>query len=200
MSAFTVTVQGALMSAGRFVGADEHHFDDQGYTTHHWLLPENAEIIYGGIAFLAVVALAIKFKVPAMIGKAFAARTEKIQGELDASAAARRDAETEAARIRQSLGNIETERQQLLADADAQAEALLADGRNRLAAEVADLEAKADADIASVGTRSSDELRAEIARLASQAADRVVERSLDDATLQSLIENYIADVGATGRA
>lgn len=194
------TMAGVFAAITNFVTVDEHHFDDQGYTTHHWLLPETAEIIYGGIAFLAVVALALKFKVPAMIGKAMTARTDKIQAELDESASAKRDAESEAARIRQSLGNIDAERERLIAEADTQAEALLVDGRGRLEAEVAELEAKAEADIASVGSRSSDELRAEIARLASAAADRVVERTLDDATLQRLIEDYIANVGATGRA
>lgn len=193
-------VSNAYVAIGRFVAADDHHFDDNGYTTHHWLFPENAEIIYGGIAFVAILALAWKFKVVGLAKKAFAARTEKIQGELDASANAKRDAEAEAARIRQNLGNIEAERQRLFGEADAQAEALLADGRVRLDAEVADLETRAESDLASVGSRSSDELRAEIARLASQAADQVVEQSLDDKTLQELIENYIANVGATGRA
>jgi F-type H+-transporting ATPase subunit b len=195
-------VSNALVAIGRFVAGaeDDHHFDDQGYTTHHWLLPENAEIIYGGIAFAVILALGWKFKVVPMAKKAFAARTEKIQGELDESANAKRDAEAEAARIRQNLGNIDAERQRLVAEADAQAESLLADGRARLDAEVADLEARAETDLASVGSRSTDELRAEIARLASQAADKVVEQSLDDATIQSLIENYIANVGATGRA
>jgi F-type H+-transporting ATPase subunit b len=195
-------VSNAFLAIGRFAAGaeDDHHFDDQGYTTHHWLLPENAEIIYGGIAFAVILVLGWKFKVVPMAKKAFAARTEKIQGELDASANAKRDAEAEAARIRQNLGNIDAERQRLVAEADAQAESLLADGRARLDAEVADLEARAETDLASVGSRSTDELRAEIARLASQAADKVVEQSLDDATIQSLIENYIANVGATGRA
>jgi F-type H+-transporting ATPase subunit b len=198
MSAFGT----AFLAIGRFVAGaeEEHHFDDQGYTTHHWLLPESAEIIYGGIAFAVILLLGWKFKVVPMAKKAFAARTDKIQDELDASANAKRDAEAEAARIRQNLGNIDAERQRLLVEADGQAEALLADGRARLDVELAELEAKADSDIASVGSRTTDELRAEIARLASQAADKVVERSLDDATIQSLIENYIANVGATGRA
>lgn len=188
-----------MLGAGRFVAADEHHFDDQGYTTHHWLLPEDAELIYGTLASVLVIGLLV-WKVGPLVKKAFADRTAKIQAELDASANAKRDSEAEAARIRQHLGNIDAERQRLFDEADVQAEALLADGRARLDAEVADLEARAEADLASVGSRSSDELRAEIARLASQAADEVVERSLDDRTLQDLIENYIANVGATGRA
>ena len=145
---------------------------------------------------MIVIGLLI-WKAGPLVKKAMAARTDKIQGELDDSAAARRDAEAEAARIRQSLGNIEAERQRMLADADAQAEAMLADGRARLEAEVAELEAKADADIAAGAGRAGDELRGEIARLAGAAADLVVERSLDDATQQQLIEAFIAKVGAS---
>ena len=135
-----------------------------------------------------------------MAKKAFAARTDRVQAELDDSAKAKTDADANATRIRQALGDIDGERRRLLADADAQAEQLLTDGRARLEAEVADLEAKADADIASAAGRTSDELRGEIARLASAAADRVVERSIDAETQQRLIEDYIARVGASAGA
>lgn len=176
----------------------EAHFDidDQGYvTSSHWLWPEQAEIIYGGLASVIIIALLV-WKAGPALKQAMADRTARIQAELDESAKDRADAETEAARIRQALGDIDAERERTLTDADAQAEALLADGRARLDAEVAELEAKADADIAAAAGRTSDELRAEIARLASAAADRVVSRSLDEATQQRLVEDFISRVGA----
>lgn len=193
MSAFA----SAVTAVQGLVPMAEHGVDDQGYTSHHWLLPETAEIIYGGLASLIIIGLLV-WKAGPLAKKAFAERTLKIQGELDESAKARSDAEREAARIRQALGDIETERRRLLAEADAQAEALLTDGRARLVTEVAELEAKADADIGAAGGRVFDELRGEIARLASAAAERVVTGSLDDATQQRLIEDYIARVGAAG--
>ncbi len=184
-----------LVAIGHFVAAEDHHTDDQGYTTHHWLLPENAEIIYGGLAALIVFYLLYRFgKKPVVEG--MKGRTARIQQELDESTQVKADAEAEAARIRQALGDIQAERRRLLAEADAQAEALLTDGRSRLEAEVADLGAKADADIEASAGRASDELRNEIARLAARAADRVVEESLDPATQQRLIEDFIARVGA----
>ena len=86
----------------------------------------------------------------------------------------------------------------MFAEADTQAESLLADGRARLEQEVADLEARAEADIAATAGRANDELRAEISRLASVATDRVIAGGvLDDATQQTLIENFIARVGAS---
>ncbi|MET0578237.1 MAG: hypothetical protein ABW122_06235, partial [Ilumatobacteraceae bacterium] len=103
----------------------------------------------------------------------------------------------EAARIRAALGDIDGERRRLLAEADEQAAALLADGRTRLTAEIADMEAKADADATAAGSRLNDELRGEISRLASAAADQVVARTMDAAAQQRLVENFIAKVGAS---
>jgi F-type H+-transporting ATPase subunit b len=178
------------------IASEEHHFDDQGYTTHHWLWPEQAELIYGSIASLIVFFLLWKYgRKPA--ADMMASRTSRIQQELDESAQAKADAAADATRIRQALGDIQSERQRLLAEADAQAEALLTDGRARLEAEVVELDAKADADIAASAGRMSDELRNEIARLASRAADRVVTESLDDATQQRHVEDFIAKVGAS---
>ncbi|MFZ9248091.1 MAG: hypothetical protein ACO3AZ_05100, partial [Ilumatobacteraceae bacterium] len=147
--------------------------------THHWLLPETAEIIYGGLASVIVFGGLFKFAGP-MVKKSMKARTEKIQKELDGAAAARSKSETDAAGIRQALGDIEAERRKILAEADAQATAILADGRARLTKEVAELEAKAAADLAAARGRSGEELRGEIARLSSAATSKAVAASLNE--------------------
>ena len=164
--------------------------------THHWLLPETAEIIYGGIASVVIIGALVKFALP-QFKKSLAARTERIQKELDASQGDLAQAEADAAKIRQALGDIASEKARLMADAQAQADALLSEGRSRLTAEIADMEAKADADIAAAAARGSDELRTEIGRLATVATDRVIASVLDDATQQSLVENFIQKVGAS---
>ena len=178
----------------------EYDIDDDGYvTSKHPILPEPAEIIYGGLASIIVIGLLV-WKAGPVAKKAMQARTDRIQAELDAAANAKSTAQQEAARIRQALGDIESERARLLADADTQAAAVLADGRARLEQEVADIEARAEADLVAAAGRSGDELRGEIARHAAAAADRVVARSLDESTQQELIENFIARVGAGATA
>ena len=190
-------IAGTAHLGGRLVSGEEFGIDSDGHvTTHHWFLPETAEIIWGGLASLIIFALLWKFGGPA-IKKAMAARTERIQKELDAAEADKASAATEAAGIRQAKGDIAAERARILADADAQAAAVLEDGRSRLRQELADIEAKALADIAAAQSRTGDELRAEIARLSVAAVDHIVTGSLDDATQQQLIENFIARVGAT---
>ena len=95
------------------------------YETHHWLLPETAEIIYGGLASVLVISALAKFAGP-MIKKSLAARTERIQGDIDNARNTRANAEVEASRIRTALGDINTERSRILAEADTQAAAVLA--------------------------------------------------------------------------
>jgi len=163
--------------------------------THHWLLPETPEIIYGGLASLIVVSALVKFAGPSM-KKGFTARTERIQKEIDDAASAKSRAEDDARGIRSALGDVASERARMLQEADRQAEALLVEGRARIAAEVADLEAKAEADIAAARGRSADELRSQIAVLASRATPIVVEASLTDAARKDLVESFISSVGA----
>jgi F-type H+-transporting ATPase subunit b len=163
----------------------------------HWLWPELKEIIWGVPASLVIFFALYKLGGPP-IKKAMAARTERIREQLDGAAAAKVQAESEAADIRRAAGDIDAERTRLLAEADAQAETLLSEGRARLEVEVAELEARADAEIASASSRAGDELRAEISRLANAATDRLIaDGAIDDASQQDLIESFIQKVGAS---
>lgn len=164
--------------------------------THSPFWPETAEIIWGGLASLIIFYLLFKFGWPAA-KKGMQDRTARIQAELDAAAADQASAASEVQQIRTAKGDIEAERARILAKADEDAAAVLADGRARLQVELAEIEAKADADIAAAGARVQDELRAEISRLSNAAVDHVVTGSLDDATQQELIENFIQRVGAS---
>jgi F-type H+-transporting ATPase subunit b len=181
-----------------FVAAEgEPHRDDAGQIiTHHWLWPEQAELIYGTISSIVIFALLYKFAGPA-IKKGFTGRTERIHGELTAAADALAAAKAEAEQIRQAKGDIDAERQRLFAEADANAEARLADGRMRLEEEVAELEARAVTELATAAGRSGDELRAEIASVAAAASELLVSDMVDEATHQALIEGFIQRVGAS---
>jgi F-type H+-transporting ATPase subunit b len=163
------------------------------YESHHWLLPETFEIIYGGIASTLVIGALIKFAGP-IVKKSLAARTERIQNEIDNARNARSNAETEAQQIRSALGDISSERARILAEADAAAAAVLSEGRARVANEMADVEAKALADIANASGRVQDELASDIKRLARIASDKVIASAMNDSVRQDLIENFISGV------
>jgi F-type H+-transporting ATPase subunit b len=190
-------VLGIVHQFGIRLSAEEFGIDADGHiTTHSALLPDKSELIYATIASVLIFAALWKFAGPA-IAKAMKARTARIQKELDDAAADHASATAEAAQIRHAKGDIAAERARLLAAAEVQAESVIADGRTRLAAEIVDLERKAAADVVAARGRVGDELRAEIARLSIAAVDQVVTGSLDDATHQRLIEDFISRVGAT---
>jgi F-type H+-transporting ATPase subunit b len=163
------------------------------YESHHWLLPETFEIIYGGTASVLVIGALIKFAGP-IIKKSLAARTERIQNEIDNARNARTNAEAEAQQIRSALGDISSERSRILAEADAAAAVVLSEGRARVATEMADVEAKALADIANASGRVQDELASDIKRLARIASDKVIASAMSDSVRQDLIENFISGV------
>lgn len=173
--------------------------DDKGVTSDGAIFPPIGEIILQTIAFSVIVYLIVKFAGPS-IKKYYADRTERIQNEMDAAAAAKEAAAGEAAQIRTSLGDIASERARLQAEAEQAAAELLSEGRARLDAEVAELEARAAAEIAGFASRSGDELRGEISRHASRAIDLVVAESITPDVQQQLIEDFISRVGASNGA
>jgi F-type H+-transporting ATPase subunit b len=184
-----------VLNAVRILSEELPVDDDGKITTPYNWLPEWYEIVFGGFASVVVFALLYKFAVPAL-KKGMQDRSARIQRDIDGSATALADARSAATQIRASKGDLQGERTRLLAEADATAARVLTDGRARIANEVADLEAKATADIEAARSRVQAELQADVAGIASAATEQVVHGSLDDATHQRLIEEFITKVGA----
>jgi F-type H+-transporting ATPase subunit b len=160
-----------------------------------WLPGEPSELIFGTFASLVIFAALWKFALPA-IKKSLAERSAKIQATMDSAAATKARAEADAAAARANLGNAEAEAAEIVATARRQAAEIESSAAARLEAEVVDVRAKAMADIESLKSRSSSDLQGSVAALAIGAAEKVVDKNLDDDTQQSLIEQFIAQVGA----
>ena len=175
----------------------ELHCDSEGIVTHDPILPETAEIIYGGIAFAADLRPALQVRTGRRSRRAWLPAPSGSRR----SSTSRRKATSEAQppRPRGSARRTATSTPSasaMLADAAARPLQVLEEGRARLQQELADNEARGRADIAAARSRAGAELRAEIARLSSAAIDQVVNGAIDGATHQQLIEAFIAKVGA----
>ena len=164
--------------------------------SHSWIFPETPEIIWGTLSFLIVAFLLWKFGWP-QAKKMMSERTARIQAQIDEAETAKVEADAAAVSIRQAKGDIGAERQRMLNDADEQAARLLADGRSRMEQEIVELRAKAETEAVASQSRLRDELQAEVARIASSAAERLVTEALDDRTQQDLVEQFITTVGAS---
>jgi F-type H+-transporting ATPase subunit b len=159
-------------------------------------LPEAAEVLWGTIAFVVIVVLLWKFAYPP-IAKAMRGRTQRIADDLENAEQARVDAEAEVARIRRNLDDVDAERARIVGEANETAQRLRVDGVIRNDAEVADLEARAGADIGALRIRATSELQRQVATWSGDATERIVLSQLDDETVERLVEDAIAKIGAT---
>lgn len=160
-----------------------------------WLPHDINEVIWGSLAFLVVAFLLWKFGAK-VVTEALAKRTATIADELDAAANARLSAEAERDRIKAALADSGTESARIVEEARSGADQLAIDTAARAEAEVVRVRERAAADLAATRAQAQSDLAGELARLSLGAAERVVERSLDDEAQQRLIDSYISQVGS----
>lgn len=159
------------------------------------LLPETNEIIWGGGAFLLVLAGLSWLALPAA-RKAMNDRTERIRGQIDEADRLKAEAAATLAQHQASVANAKSEAARIVDEARTAAEAGRADIIARAEAEANELKAKAREDIEAGKARAITELQAQVGDLTIALAEKVVERSLDDATNRQLIDNYINNLGS----
>lgn len=160
------------------------------------ILPEINEIIWGAVGFFIVFGAIAKFGYPAM-KKGMDARTERIQGDLDAAEAQRTEAGTVLAEYQAQLADARTESARIIEEARQSADEVKANLVAKAEADVAEMRTRAAADVEAAKAQAMTDLRSEVATLAIGAAEQVVGRNLDQETNTALVEAYIDQVGAS---
>jgi F-type H+-transporting ATPase subunit b len=160
--------------------------------------PALPEIVWGGLAFLIVLAILMKFAFPAL-KKGLKQREETIRDELEGASRAREEAEAEAAQYRAQIGDARSEANTILEDARADAERIRREMLERAENEAAEVRQRAQEDINLAQERAMSDLRAQVTDLSIDLAEKVVEQNLDRETQVALIDRYIDDVGGSSR-
>jgi F-type H+-transporting ATPase subunit b len=161
---------------------------------HNPILPLWQEIVVGGIAFVVLCFVLMKFVFPRM-ETTFAARVDAIEGGIKRAEAAQAEANelleqyraqlaearTEAARIRdEARADAEGIRQDVLAKAREESDRIIAAGRDQLAAQRESIVRQ---------------LRSEVGTLAVDLAGRIVGESLaDEARSRGTVERFIDEL------
>ena len=158
------------------------------------IIPAMDEVIWGTLSFLILFAVMAKFAYPAL-KKAMDARSEKIQGDLDAADSARSEAESLRAGYDAKLAEAQAEAARIIEAARADAEQVRQDRIAAIEPEIAEKRAQAEADIEAAKDRALADLRAQVTSLAVGAAEQVVRSSLDEAAHARLVDDYIESVG-----
>lgn len=160
-----------------------------------WFPYDPNKVYWGTAAFLIVVFLLWKFaRKPAVTY--FMGRIERIQEELGAAEATRVEAEAERDRIKAALADSDSEAARIIAEARSAADQLSSEIAARTETDIASLRERSVVELANTRAQAEQDLSGELARLSLGAAERVVESTLDDASQQRLIDDYISQVGS----
>ena len=159
------------------------------------ILPETKEIIWGAISFTVLFFLLSKFAYPA-IKKGMEARTERIRENLDEAERVKTEANTILEEYQRQLADARNESNRIIEEARQTADQLRRDLMQRAEAEVNELKQRTQDDINAARDRTMSELRDQVAGLAIELAEKVVEANLDRDTNIALIERYIEQVGS----
>jgi F-type H+-transporting ATPase subunit b len=160
------------------------------------ILPETNEILWGGFGFLVVFAFLFWKGTPA-IKKTMDERTAKIRGDLESAEAQRVEAEKVLAGYNAQLADAKNESARIIEEARQTADSVRTERIAAIDGEIAEMRQRAAAEIESSKAQAMADLRGEVTALAIGAAERVVERNLDDATNRALVDAYIDQVGAS---
>ncbi|MGE0794884.1 MAG: F0F1 ATP synthase subunit B [Acidimicrobiia bacterium] len=161
------------------------------------ILPASNEILWGSLSFLVLLGVMWKFGIPAATNM-MNERTERIRADLDAADTARAEAQTVLAGYQAQLAESRNEANRVIEEARQQAEQVRRDLVARAEAEAAELRARNVEQLATERDRVLGELRGQVASLAVELAEKVVESSLDREASLALIESYIDTVGTNG--
>ena len=158
------------------------------------LIPKTAEMVVGVIAF-TLLFLVLRSKVVPMFEKAYALRTEAIQGGMEKAEKAQRDAEAALAHYTLQLNEARGEAQKIREDARAQGAAIIEELRSKAQEEAARITAAATASIEAERQQALTSLRLEVGTLATELASKIVGEALDDQVRQSrIVDRFLADM------
>jgi F-type H+-transporting ATPase subunit b len=160
------------------------------------LLPATNELVWGTLSFLILFGLLAKFAYPA-IKKSMEERTNKIRDSLDDAERTRSEAQTILEDYQRQLNDARNEANRIIEEARQTADQLRQDLMQRAEAEVGELRRRSQEDIQAAQQRATADLRSQVAELAIQLAEKVVERNLDRDTNVALIDSFINQVGST---
>ena len=159
------------------------------------LVPAPNELLWGAIGFLIVFGVLAKFGMPA-IKAGMQARTDRIQGDLDAAEAQRTEAQGILDEYKAQLADARQESARIIEEARQAADQVKADLQAKAEADIAEMKARALTEIEAAKDAVRGDLQREVTALAIGAAEQVVGRNLDADTNTALVEAYINSVGA----
>ncbi len=170
-----------------------HHLADNTASTNP-LLPSWPEFIIGTILFALVFGFLAKLALP-RIQQILTARTEAIEGGLQRSDEAQKEAQALLEQYRQQLADARHEAARLREEAREQGAQIIAEMREQAQAEVRRVTEAAQTQIQAERQQALNSLRTEVGTLATELASRIVGESLTDTARQNrMVDRFLEDL------
>lgn len=161
---------------------------------HDPLAPDVAEIALSAIVFVLVLFIIWKFVVPAF-EKAYAERTQAIEGGLKAAETKQAEVDKKLAELEQQLAEARHEAARIREEAREQGAAIKAEITDEARAEATRIVEHGKTQIEAERQQAIASLRSEVGTLATGLAGRIVGESLEDDVRQSrVVERFLADL------
>ena len=158
------------------------------------VLPHTGELIFGFIA-IAILYVIVKKKVVPSLEKAYADRTAAIEGGMHKAEEAQQQAEAALEQYKAQLAEARVEASRIRAEAQEQGAAIIADLRAHAGAEATRITEAAHKQIEAERQQAMVSLRAEVGRLATDLASRIVGESLhEEARQKGIVERFLAEL------
>jgi F-type H+-transporting ATPase subunit b len=164
------------------------------------LLPKLPDILWSSVVF-AILLVFFWVKVLPNLKKSLDARTEAIEGRLEAAEQAQAEAAAKTANIEVEQASARAEAASIREAARADGASILAEMKEQAAAEAARLVATAKAQIEAERQSALVSLRAEVGSLAIDLASNVVGTSLqNDKIAAGVVDQFLADLESADKA
>ena len=158
------------------------------------ILPYLPELVFGIIAF-AIIYWVVKQKVVPNLEKAYAERTEAIQGGIHKAEEAQAQAQAALEQYQAQLTEARAEASRIREDAQAPGAQIIAEMRGHAASEASRLTDIAHKQIEAERQQAIVSLRNDVGRLSTDLASRIVGESLHDETRQKgIVERFLAEL------
>lgn len=164
------------------------------------LVPAPYDLLWSSVVFVILLAF-FWFRVLPNFKKTLDARTEAIEGRLEAAEKAQAEAAAKTANIEAEQAAARADASKIREEARAEGAAILAELKEQASAEASRLTANAKAQIEAERQAALISLRAEVGAIAIDLASNVVGASLkDDKIASSVVDQFLADLAASDKA
>lgn len=152
------------------------------------------EVVIAAVAFVILIVVLRKFAWP-MFEKAYADRTEAIEGGIAKAEQAQQEAKAALEKYQQQLSGAREEAAKIREDARSQAQAIKDDILAQAKQEAERIAATGRSQLDSQRAQIVAELRSDLGRMSVQLAGKVVGESLEDEALRRrTVERFLADL------